>query len=368
MQLETTAGTFALERYPARKQENLRAWNAADTLLIERVLTDCQSGSLLVVNDEQGALSVALQPTALWSDSALSVIAIEENLRSNNRSPVRVTPSTQSPTGHYDTVAIKVPKLGTYFEYQLSQLAAILAPGTSVLAAGMDKHLSSRTGSLLEQYIGPTERHRGRSKARVFTAIRDQRPAVPYTGETQYHCEALDSALVSLANVFSREKMDVGSRFLIEQMGQLEPASHVIDLACGNGILGLVAKAMGLAESLDFIDESAMAVESARLNAEHLYPGAKDSMEFHQGDGLVNYPGKQAGLVLCNPPFHAIHTVEEYVGRRLLAQCADYLGHSGKLCLVANRHLQYLPTLKRGFARVDKLAENSKFIVWHAQK
>ncbi|MEH6593611.1 MAG: methyltransferase [Halioglobus sp.] len=368
MQLETTAGTFTLARYPARKQESLRAWNAADTLLIERVLTDCQPGSLLVVNDEQGALSVALQPTALWSDSALSVLATAENLRRNNRSPVPAIPSTQIPTGHYDTVAIKVPKLGTYFEYQLSQLAASLAPGTSVLAAGMDKHLSSRTGNLLEQYIGPTQRHRGQSKARVFTSVRDERQAVSHTAETQYHCEALDATLVSLANVFSREKMDAGSRFLIEQMGQLEPVSHVIDLACGNGILGLVAKARGLGESLDFIDESAMAVASARLNAEHLYPAAKDSMGFHQGDGLVNFQGKQAELILCNPPFHANHAVEEYVGRRLLAQCANYLGRSGKLCLVANRHLQYLPTLKHGFSRVDKLAENSKFIVWQAQK
>ena len=72
--------------------------------------------------------------------------------------------------------------------------------------------------------------------------------------------------------------------------------------------------------------------------------------------------------MLCNPPFHSNHAVDEYAGRHLLAQCARGLVDSGQLCLVANRHLDYRPTLKRGFGAVEKLAQNSKFIVWLARK
>ena len=111
-----------------------------------------------------------------------------------------------------------------------------------------------------------------------------------------------------------------------------------------------------------------MAVASASANAAALSPDCKHNFEFHFGDGLLGYTGAQADLILCNPPFHSNHTVEDYVGRRLLAQSAQHLQPSGALCLVANRHLPYLPTLKKGFARVEKLAQNKKFTIWLAQK
>ena len=149
---ETAAGSFELQRYPLRERETLRAWNAADVLLVEQLLANYSApGSVLVVNDEQGALSVALQPGAVWTDSALSTIAIEKNLHRNLRKPVTTITSTQSPVGGFSAAAIKVPKLLPYFEYQLALLAAASAPGTAVLAAGMDKHLSHRVAGLLER-------------------------------------------------------------------------------------------------------------------------------------------------------------------------------------------------------------------------
>ena len=111
-----------------------------------------------------------------------------------------------------------------------------------------------------------------------------------------------------------------------------------------------------------------MAVASAQRNVIHLardFPGAT---HYFHGDGLLGYSGPQAVLILCNPPFHSSHTVEEYVGRRLLVQSASHLKGGGRLCMVANRHLQYLPTLRRGFSAVKKIAENNKFVIWLAQK
>ncbi|MEH6568323.1 MAG: methyltransferase, partial [Halioglobus sp.] len=150
--------------------------------------------------------------------------------------------------------------------------------------------------------------------------------------------------------------------------GQLKHVSHAVDLACGNGILGLVAKAKGICDNVAFCDESAMAVASASSNAAALNPDNMPNFEFYQGDALLDYRGPQADLILCNPPFHSNHTVEDYVGRRLLAQAANYLQPSGVLCMVANKHLPYLPTLKNGFSRVEKLAQNKKFNIWLAQK
>ena len=147
---ETTDGFFELERYPARKTESLRAWNAADALLVEQIQAkELPPHTVLSVNDEHGALSVALQAAAAWTDSALSTLAIEQNLRRNGCSAVPIIASTQAPSKDFSIAAIKVPKLLPYFEYQLALLAAVMSPGAAVMAAGMDKHLPPGTAGLL---------------------------------------------------------------------------------------------------------------------------------------------------------------------------------------------------------------------------
>ncbi len=361
---------FRLRQYPPAKQG--RAYNSADTLLLEAALAGGYvADQTLVVNDEFGALCVALHAGALWTDSWLASLSLDNNLTDNGAAEIKVFWSTDDLSNRmaenaYTAVLMKVPKQLAYFQYQLSQLSLLLAAGTPVLVAGMDKHLSPGTADLLETYIGPTARHRGQHKARLFSATRDGRRPPPYCGTGKYHCETLNSTLISLPNVFAREKMDIGSRFLLQNLDKLEPVEALIDLACGNGIIGLCALHRGLCKDLLLCDESAMAIASARVNANTLFPG--QPIAFHHGDGLLNYTGDPAQLIVCNPPFHLNHAVDETVGRRLLVQAASRLCEGGVLCLVANRHLNYLPVLKRQFKRVEKLAQNGKFIVWKATR
>lgn len=141
-----------------------------------------------------------------------------------------------------------------------------------------------------------------------------------------------------------------------------------IDLACGNGVLGLAAARQGLARNLVFCDESAMAIASARLNTSRMFPRESNKFHFHHGDGLEHYDGATAQLILCNPPFHQEHTVNESAGRRLLDQCGRHLAPGGHLLLVANRHLDYFSLLRSTFSEVKKCAGNSKFNVLLACK
>ena len=367
--LQSPYGTFDLARYPSRPGEPLLAWCAADTLLLEEVYQRGTPGSaILVVNDAHGALCVALQPQALWTDSALAVLALRHNARINTRIATPVVWSTQTLDLEPNLVVLRIPKQLPYFEYQLSQLARLLTPGTTVLAAGMDKHLSPHTADILERIIGPTQRHPGQRKARLFSAIRDDRPVPESNGTATYFCEPLGEKLHALPNVFSSEKLDIGTRFLLEQLHRLAPSETVIDLACGNGVLGLVAMKRGLAQKVVFCDESAMAIASAQRNASEVLPQATHNFSFHHGDGLEDYTGEAVQLILCNPPFHQEHTVDEFVGRHLIAQCSRHIHPGGYLCLVANRHLDYAPVLRSGFHRVEKLAGNSKFNILLARK
>jgi 23S rRNA (guanine1835-N2)-methyltransferase len=365
----TPYGSFELQRYPARRAEPLQAWCNADSLLLDEIHSRSIPGdSILVVNDEQGALCVALQPLALWTDSALSALALRRNQHANGRTETPVVWSTQTPSCSPGCVALRIPKQLPYLEYQLSRLARLIPVGATVFAAGMDKHLSPRTAQILERYIGPTTRQRGQRKARLFCATRDERPAPAVNATSVYFCDALESELRALPNVFSREKLDIGSRFLLQHLADLAPAETLVDLACGNGVLGLAAIKEGKANKVAFCDESSMAIASAWLNAKQVFPGQVNDFTFHQGDGLLDYSGDKAQLILCNPPFHLGHTVDEFAGKHLLGQCLHHLSAGGRLCLVANRHLDYLPTLKRDFQRVEKIAQNNKFIIWLAHK
>jgi 16S rRNA (guanine1207-N2)-methyltransferase/23S rRNA (guanine1835-N2)-methyltransferase len=107
-----------------------------------------------------------------------------------------------------------------------------------------------------------------------------------------------------------------------------------------------------------------MAVDSARRNCQALF-GATGDCRFHHGDGVLGLE-QRFELILCNPPFHLGHTVDDFAGRRLLTQCRQALAHGGELVLVANRHLDYGPTLRRSFHRVETLAANRKFTLWRA--
>jgi 16S rRNA G1207 methylase RsmC len=373
--LKTAYGTFQLRCYPSRSEEPLVAWCSADSLLLDETHRQGLPGSdILVVNDAHGALCVALQPQALWTDSALSSLALRHNERVNKRAQTPLIWSTEIPTFIPKLVVLRIPKQLPYFEYQLAQLGRLLPQGTPVLAAGMDKHLSPRTAEILERHIGPTHRHRGQRKARLFTAVSDERLTQdraqswdkPET--SAYHCDVLQAELHAFPNVFSREKLDIGTRFLLEQFHRIAPAESLIDLACGNGVVGLAAFRQGLASKVSFCDESAMAIRSARLNVSRIFPLEQDKFSFHHGDGLLEYNDTAAELILCNPPFHLQHTVDEFAGRHLLKQCSRHLQPQGRLYLVANKHLNYLPTLKRTFERVEKLVTNAKFNIFLAQK
>ncbi len=368
-QCTTPFGEFILARYPARRREPLLAWCAADLLLLEAAAaqgTPCNDA--LVVNDAHGLLSLALRAAHLWTDSALSVTAMRRNAEANGLAATPVIWSTEPPPPSR-LVVMRVPKQMSYFAEQLRLLSSQLPAGALVLAAGMDKHLSPNTATLLEAHIGPTERHAGQKKARLFSAVRDPGCAPQAPGEiARVLCPQAGGELIALPNVFSGDKLDGGARLLLRHMKTASAAQRVIDLACGNGVLGLAAFQHGLARQVLFCDESAQAIASARINAAALFPASPDAFSFHHGDGLEQVSGDQAQLILCNPPFHLEHTVDEFAGKRLLQQCAQSLGAGGQLLLVANRHLDYRPTLKKGFDRVSLIAEDRRFRLWLAEK
>lgn len=378
--METTLaipqGSFKLSRLPARKNELLRAWDAADEYLLHTLAEQSlprQGSRILIVNDSFGTLAVALSayhPHSL-SDSWLCHAATQNNLRDNgiDMDAVTLLDSLTVPSvaeGSLDLVLIKVPKTLALLEDELIRLAPLLTEATQVIVAGMVKGMPSSVWPLLERLCGPTSTSLAKKKAKlIFVTPTLQYSDIKSPYPVCYQLEGTAHLICNHANVFSRDSLDIGTRFFLQHLPNNLGAKDVIDLGCGNGVVGLITAERNPQARLHFIDESYMAVESARMNfIQNLGEGREAN--FSVGDGLTDFDNASADLILCNPPFHQGSTVGDHIAQRMFRQSHAVLRQGGELWVIGNRHLGYQKTLKKIFANSELIASNAKFVILRA--
>lgn len=379
--LTTSWGTFPLTRFPADPRDPLRAWDAADEYLLNHLAetgTDL-SGTVAVVGDRWGALVTALAakgPGELVqiSDSYLGRSATAENLARSGAAPdaVRMLTTQDPPPARIDVLLVRVPKSLALLEDQLHRLAPAVHEGTVVIGTGMVKEIHTSTLTLFETVLGPTRTSLAVKKARLIHT--DPAPGGP-AGDNPwpYRYELpgdapgglAGRAVVNQAGVFCADRLDIGTRFLLQHLPRGLGRSRVVDLGCGNGVVGLaVALAEPEAELL-FTDESYQAVASAEENF-RAHAGEGRTAEFTVGDGLADVAAGSVDLVLNNPPFHSHQATSDRTARRMFADARRALRPGGELWVVGNRHLGYHVTLRRVFGNSELVAGNPKFVVLKA--
>lgn len=373
--LSVPQGEFTLVRLPERRQELLRAWDAADEYLLNTFAADVRlppTARVLIINDSFGALATALafgRPQA-WSDSYLSQQATRINLQANGfeAGTVKLWDSLQTPTGPFEVVLIKAPKTLAYFEDLLIRLRPQLTSETQIIVAGMIKHLPTSVWALLERLIGPTTTSLAKKKARLIFAKPDPRLSVPVNPyPSVYTLENTAYQIINHANVFSREQLDIGTRFFLQHLPTQLAMRDIVDLGCGNGVVGLIAAERNPQASVHFFDESFMAVASARQNFIAAF-GGKRVAHFNVQNGLEALAQASVDMVLCNPPFHQQQTVGDQLAVSLFRQAYKALKKQGELWVIGNRHLGYQVNLHQLFGNFSVMATNSKFVIIKAIK
>lgn len=367
--LTVAQGEFELNRLPKRSKELLQAWDAADEYLLDTLAQQSipADARILIVNDSFGALAVALsafRPHAL-SDSYLSHQATRINLAANDlpEHSVSLLSSLDPPQAIFDWVLIKAPKTLALLEDELIRLHQNVAPSTRIIVAGMIKTLSPSVWKLLERLVGPTTTSLARKKARLIFASVDTGliiPPSPYP--VYYRLENSEYLIGNHANVFSRDSLDIGTRFFLQHLPYRQDACDIIDLGCGNGLVGLIAAERSPAAAVHFIDESFMAVASARDNFHRAF-GQSRKATFCIGDGLVEAASASADLIFCNPPFHQHNTIGDQIAVSLFKQSQRVLRKGGELWVIGNRHLGYHNYLDRFFGGHSLIAVNAKFVI-----
>lgn len=413
--LSCPQGRFHLSRYPIRSNEQLRAWDAADEFILnwlaenEVPLEDLQ---ILILNDSFGALSVAMsnESSANLADKYTSGAeglvpdGREKVIRSNK--PVSVVDSFMSAQGmihnfkenqlridavervflgelpqallekSVDLVLIKVPKSLAQLEEQLHVVRPLIGDKTKVLAGGMVKSIHRSTLALFEQIIGPTKTSLAKKKARLIFAEKDESIFVSdnpfpkrYQLETDITGVPQKATLFAHGGVFSHAQLDIGSRLLLKSIPSDLGRAKILDLGCGNGVLGLIAAMRNPDSVIAFSDESHFAVESAKQSVHATLEGERlDDMEFHLTHCADGISEQSQDLVLNNPPFHAQGSRTDQISLNMFEGAHSVLKKGGEIRVVGNRHLGYHKRLKQIFGNCRVLDSNPKFVVLCAQK
>lgn len=414
----TSLADLQLTRYPDvhGTREPLRAWDAADEYLLRYLAgamdaTDLPSGvaagpidlsgTVVVFGDRWGALTTALAehgPVQV-TDSLLTQLATRANLSEigiepDTDHPVRLASTIDPPPARIDVLLIRVPKSLALLEDQLRRLAPGIHPGTVVVGTGMVTEIHTSTLDLFDQIIGPTKTSLAVRKARLIFSTPDAAPdsdaapgrpraASPWPRTLTLPPDvgvAADRTVVNHAGVFSGERLDLGARFFLRnlpwELGQspgtpsrdktVREPTRIVDLGCGNGVLGLAAALARPAAEVTFVDESYQAIASAK--ATMAANGLTSRTRFLVQDGLTATPPDSVDLVLNNPPFHTHQTTTDETAWRMFTGSRTALRPGGELWVVGNRHLQYHAKLRRLFGNCEVVAGDAKFVVLRAVK
>ncbi|MGP3592618.1 23S rRNA (guanine(1835)-N(2))-methyltransferase RlmG [Vagococcus sp. WN89Y] len=369
-QVELNGQAFTLDRFPVGVEEaSLQAWDAADEYLLQQV-SDV-AGPVLIFNDSFGALACALAHTHPVSinDSYITALATRHNLRINalDEEQVTIQDSLSKLPENPALVLIKVPKQLALLEQQLRALRKVVTPQTRIIAGAKARDVHNSTLALFEKILGLTTTTLAWKKARLIHCTFSA-PALDDAPQlASWRLDGTDWTIHNHANVFSRSGLDIGARFFLQHLPQ-EREGEMVDLGCGNGVIGLTLLAQNPQARVLFVDESAMAVASARLNVEANLPQASGRSEFMINNALSGVDADRFSAVLCNPPFHQQSAITDHIAWQMFNDAKRCLQYGGELRIVGNRHLDYFRKLKRVFGNCETLATNNKFVILKAVK
>ena len=372
-----------LARFPEDPRERLRAWDAADEYLLRELEPAGLTGRVVVFGDRWGALTTALlsggvQVTQV-SDSHLAQQATIANVARNglSTSDLELVSTVGDFSRHIDSLLVRVPKSSALLEDQLRRLRPFLGTGTRIVGTGMVTEIHTSTLRAFEQILGPTRTSLAVRKARLIFCEPDPAliaaPAAEDPWPLRYQLPAdvgpaSGHPVVNYAGTFSADHLDIGTRFFLPRLPRRSDAAHIVDLGCGNGVVGLAAALGSPKASVTFVDESYQAVASARATFEATFPPGMRTAAFQVGDGMSGFERDSVDLVLNNPPFHSHQATTDAVAWRMFTGARTALRRGGELWVVGNRHLGYHAKLKRLFGNCDVVASNPKFVVLRATR
>lgn len=164
-------------------------------------------------------------------------------------------------------------------------------------------------------------------------------------------------------SVFSKNRVDLGTRILVENM-ILPEKGYVLDIGCGYGVIGIVAAALNPNIHVVMVDVNKRAVNLAKHN---IKINGVNNAEARHGSLYDPVRGMTFECILSNPPISAgLATV-----RAIVTEAPKYLSNGGVLQIVVRSKIgkeRFTQMLKEAFGNFTVLARESGYRVLIAEK
>ena len=348
---------YQLARYPKTDDKSLRAWSNAELLVLDYI-TDKKQENIHLFNDRFGIWNSLLNNkdlTTIWTYASQQK-AIAKNLELNNLSTDTKYKTPLEDIGRVELALIKVPKSLGLFEVFLQQIHKSANDRVEVVCGFMTKNFSVSFLKIAERYFDVVVQSKAWKKARLLI-LKEPKKELEYK-ELLNEVDWKDNLLQQYYGVFSSGKVDIGTRFLLENLQVQSHELKVLDAASGNGVIAFEVAQQSPKSQITLVDDFNLAIASSELNIKH------EKAQFICADNLERLEKRTFDLVVSNPPFHFEHENNIEVSMSLFKDVKTCLKPDGRFLLVANSHLNYKTHLKNIFLEVKTIKSNNKFVIY----
>jgi 16S rRNA (guanine1207-N2)-methyltransferase len=164
--------------------------------------------------------------------------------------------------------------------------------------------------------------------------------------------------LYSASGVFSKDKVDKGSKLLIEN-AIIDEDTKILDFGCGIGVVGISLKLSNPSISVTMLDVNKRAVKISKMNVKLHKLNAmivKDSNLYLKVEGKFD-------SILVNPP----QTAGKELCMKIISESVNYLTKNGTFQLVARHNKggsEFEKRMQKIFGNVKQIAKGSGFRVY----
>ena len=258
--------------------------------------------------------------------------------------------------------------------FYVESVRRLLPEGAEVFVIGGNDEGVRGMETILKN-TGPAEKYDYGRKCTLFRMIVKKSPATdteaahaaapsevsPSTAaNTEFYNAIIRDISLNVAmipGVFSMDRMDQGTRFLLESIADLDLSrvKTVLDAGTGSGIIAVFLKKLLPEAQVTAVDVSAFALkaarETARLNNADIRVLPSDML-----DETDRYD-----LIISNPPFHVGKKQVFGPVLKLIRDCPSHLASGGSFFMVANAFLPYENHLSQAFWKSGVKNRNSQY-------